>query len=94
MKIFTANGKLTVKKLRGDRVRFKDYEHADPYREAYPKLDRDRVFTILGREEWEGTNIRLRVDAEPFYVWPRDVKLAWNTPKDRTEALLAAGHTR
>ena len=51
-------------------------------------------FVVLGREEWEGAPTRLRVDAPPFYVWPRDVVLTWNSKGERLAALLDAGHTR
>jgi hypothetical protein len=84
--------RLSVKKFRGDRVRFLDYEHADAYREAYPETDRDRTFVVLGREEIDGA-IRLRVDAPPHYVWPRDVRLDWASTAERRAALLAAGHS-
>lgn len=89
----TASGGLTVRKLRGDRVKFKDTERAASYRAAYADVDADRVFTILGREEWPGSPIRLRVDAPPFYVWPRDVALHWGSKSERIEALRLNGYS-
>jgi len=91
--VVTPSGGLSVKKFRGDRVRFKSPEHAAAYRAAYSDVDDSRVFTVLGREEWESSPIRLRVDAPPFYVWPRDVVLSWGSKAERLDALRAAGHT-
>lgn len=78
------DGKLSTKKFVGDRIRIREGKRQN-YRRAY-EFDASAIREVIGIDDE-----RLRVEGPPHLIWPADAELAWNTPAERREALLATG---
>lgn len=90
-KVTDGAGRLRKTIFVGDRIRLdRTKSAAREYQLAY-QFNPDEIRTVT-RIDSGPRGARLWVDGAPHMFYAADVDLAWNSPAERREALIAAGY--